>query len=84
MDFKTIFKQDTISPIPAKSLADLELDDKIYKPDLEITDRFQGVSKELVRISLLGLGLYGYLIKTAVDDPSGKHHYWRCYVVTRS
>jgi len=76
MDFKTIFKQDAISPIPARSIEDLELDDKVYKPDLEITDRFQGFSKELVRISLLGLGLYGFLIKMAADEQRDKPFLW--------
>jgi hypothetical protein len=61
--------QNSISPYPAKTIDDLELDDKVYKPDFEITTRFQGFSKELVRISLLGLGVYGFLIKLAADEP---------------
>jgi len=70
-----IFTCDEISPIAARSISDLELDEKFYKPDLEITARFQAFSKEMVRISLLGLGVYGFLIKMAVDEPGQEHHF---------
>jgi|HubBroStandDraft_6_1064221.scaffolds.fasta_scaffold56074_3 hypothetical protein len=60
-----------ISPYPARSIADLELEDKVYRPDFEISSKFQALSKELVRISLLGLGVYGFLLKLATDTPSG-------------
>jgi hypothetical protein len=59
-----------ISPYPARTLADLELEDKVYKADFEISSRFQSLSKELVRISLLGLGVYGFLLKLATDTAS--------------
>jgi len=36
-----LFKHDEISPIAARCTADLELDEKIYKPDFEITGRFR-------------------------------------------
>jgi hypothetical protein len=62
-----------ISPIAARTIADLALAEKIYKPDFEITEKFQAFSKELVRISLLGLGVYGFLIKMATDEPGDKH-----------
>jgi hypothetical protein len=52
-----------ISPIPARSIADLQLEDNVYKPDFEITAKYQAFSNELVRLSLLGLGAYGFLIK---------------------
>jgi hypothetical protein len=70
--FWDVFKQNAISPIPAKTIADLELEEKVYKPDFEITEKFQGFSKELVRISLLGLTVYGFLIKMAADEPGDK------------
>lgn len=57
-----------ISPVPARSIHDLEFDEKVYKPDLEITDRCQVFSNELVRISLLGLGAYGLLIKMVAGE----------------
>jgi hypothetical protein len=60
-----------ISPYPAKSIADLKLEDKVYKPDFEISNRFQALSKELVRISFLGIGVYGFLLKVATDATSG-------------
>ncbi len=56
-------KSREIPPVPARFIADLELDDKVYKPDFELTTRYQGFSKELTRISLLGLGIYGFLLK---------------------
>ncbi|HEY5039128.1 MAG TPA: hypothetical protein VIJ93_08670 [bacterium] len=67
------FKPNAISPKPARTIADLELDEKVYKPDFEITEKFQAFSKELVRISLLGLGVYGFLIKMAADEKGDKH-----------
>jgi hypothetical protein len=57
-----------ISPYPAETLADLELDEKVYKADFEISSKFQALSKELVRISLLGLGVYGFLLKIATSS----------------
>jgi hypothetical protein len=62
------FKQAGISPIPARTIADLDLEERSYKPDFEITARYQAFSKELVRISLLGLGVYGILIKMTTDE----------------
>jgi hypothetical protein len=63
MILRRLSAQNAISPYPARSIADLELDEKVYKADFEITNKFQSFSKELVRISLLGLGVYGFLIK---------------------
>lgn len=37
-----------------------------YKPDLSLLDRYQSYSGELLRISLLGLAGYGFLIKDVV------------------
>jgi hypothetical protein len=70
MELKDSSLRDPISPIPAQSIADLELDEKVYKPDFEITAKYQAFSKELSRIALLGLGVYGFLIKMATDQPS--------------
>lgn len=60
--------QNAISPYPAKTIADLELDEKVYKADFEISGKFQSFSKELVRISGLGLGVYGFLIKSGFEQ----------------
>ncbi len=62
-----------ISPIAATSLDDFKLDENVYKPDFELTERFQGFSKELVRMSLLGLGIYGFLIKLAAEQGGDKY-----------
>jgi hypothetical protein len=71
--FQVLLKRDVISPIPATTTADLRLDEQVYKPDFEITEKFQSFSKELVRISLLGLGAYGFLIKMAADQGGDRY-----------
>jgi len=70
MILRRLSAQNALSPYPARSIADLELDDRVYKADFEITNRYQGFSKELVRISLLGLGVYGFLIKEGKAIPA--------------
>src|SRR6267142_2179558 len=65
-----LFRHNEISPIPARTIADLELEERVYKPDFEITARYQAFSKELVRISLLGLAVYGFLIKLGTEQSS--------------
>jgi hypothetical protein len=56
------------SPVSARTIADLTLNEGMYKPDFEITAKFQAFSKELGRISLLGLGVYGFLIKIGEEE----------------
>ena len=73
MQLFRVFRQDAISPIPATTVADLKLDEQVYKPDLDVSKRFQEFSKELVRISLLGLGAYGFLIKMAAEQGGDKY-----------
>lgn len=54
----------TISPtLAAKSVKDLALDDDITRPDFELGQRDFDLSKELTRLSLLGIAGYGFLIK---------------------
>lgn len=48
--------------IPARTLADIDVPDGAYKPDFELTDRFQGFATELLRLALLGIAGYGFLI----------------------
>jgi hypothetical protein len=76
MEMKDASLRASISPIPARSIADLELDEKVYKPDFEITAKYQAFSKELSRIALLGLGVYGFLIKMATDQPGVAREYF--------
>jgi hypothetical protein len=54
--------------LAAKSLADYEVDESAYKPDFEITSRFQTFATELERLSLLGIGAYGFLLTTVMSD----------------
>jgi hypothetical protein len=57
------------SPVSARTIYDLKLDEDLYKPDFEITAKFQAFSKELARLSLLGIGVYGFLIKMGAEEP---------------
>jgi hypothetical protein len=63
--------------LPAKSLKDIELDEDLYKPDFEVAARFDGLAKELERLALLGIGVYGFFITKSEISPSGllAHHY---------
>ncbi|MEO6550720.1 MAG: hypothetical protein ABIN94_22130 [Ferruginibacter sp.] len=47
----------------AKSLSDVEIFDSTWKPDFDIVDRYQSFANELMRIALLGIAGYGFLIK---------------------
>jgi hypothetical protein len=46
-----------------RSLTEIALDEKYYKPDLEVTDRYQTFSTEMLRLSLLGIAALGFLKK---------------------
>lgn len=48
--------------IPARTLADIKLDDNVFKADFEITDKYQAFSAELLRLALLGIAGYGFLL----------------------
>lgn len=52
------------------SLAAQPVDEMDYKADLELLDRFQGVSAELIRLSLLGIGVLGFLLRGTIDAKS--------------
>jgi hypothetical protein len=67
MKWNLLTIKNAVSPIPARTIADLELDEKMYKPDFELTGKYQAFSKELGRIALLGLGIYGFLIKIGTE-----------------
>lgn len=47
----------------AKSLKDVEIPDASWKPDFDLADRYQCFANELMRIALLGIAGYGFLIK---------------------
>ncbi|WP_191738034.1 hypothetical protein [Chryseobacterium caseinilyticum] len=46
-----------------------KLNEELYKADVEILDRYQAFSKELTRISLICIGIMGFLLKKIIFDP---------------
>jgi len=53
-----------------KYLGGLEIKEDVYKVDLAVLDRYQSFSAELLRLSLLGITGYGFLITNAVFKAS--------------
>lgn len=61
-----------------KYLSGLEIKEDIYKVDLAVLDRYQSFSSELLRLSLLGVAGYGFLLSSVVfriDDTSTQFIY---------
>ncbi len=52
--------------IPARKLSDITLPADTYNADFQLTDRYQAFSTELIRLSLLGIAGYGFLIANVV------------------
>lgn len=52
---------------PAKQLADLDVPDTVWKQDFDLADRYQAFANELMRIGLLGIGAYGFLIRQMLE-----------------
>lgn len=48
---------------PAKLLKDVDIPDESWKPDFDVVDRYQSLANEIMRVSLLGIAGYGFLIK---------------------
>ena len=48
---------------PGRFISDLEVPDTIWKADFDIVDRYQSFANELMRVALLGIAAYGFLIK---------------------
>lgn len=44
------------------------VDEKLYKSELELFDRWQSFSAELLRLSLLGIAIFGFLFKEVFID----------------
>jgi hypothetical protein len=57
--------------IPARTLADIQLGDESFKADFEITDKYQAFSAELLRLSLLGIAGYGFLLSHVAMKDAG-------------
>lgn len=47
---------------PARSIDDMKIPDEAWKPDFEIADRYQTFSTEIMRVALLGIAGFGFLI----------------------
>jgi hypothetical protein len=47
---------------PAKDITDIQLEDKIYKADFEIAEKYSSYSSEIIRLTLLGIAGYGFII----------------------
>jgi len=56
--------------VAAKSLKDVDIPDSTWKADFDIVDRYQCLGNELMRIGLLGLAGFGFLIKEIL--PKGR------------
>ena len=48
--------------LPARALDDISLTENEFRADFEITDKSQVFSAEIVRLSLLGIAGYGFLL----------------------
>lgn len=55
-----------------QSLIGFPIDEKSYKVDLELQDRYTAYSAEILRLALLGIAGYGFLIKDIIlGDSTG-------------
>src|ERR1700685_2758135 len=52
--------------IPSRSIDDIRLPEDSYKPDFELSKRYQDFAKEIVRFALLGITGYGFLIEKVI------------------
>jgi hypothetical protein len=48
--------------LPEKYLSEIPVDEDTYKVDFQVLDRYQSFSAELLRLALLGLTAYGFLL----------------------
>jgi hypothetical protein len=64
-----------VRTLSEKYLSDIPLSKDTYEVDLAVLDRYQAFSAELLRLALLGLAGYGFLIANVameLGDPPGK------------
>jgi hypothetical protein len=52
--------------VESQSLIGFPVDEKAYKVDLELQDRYTAYSAEILRLALLGIAGYGFLLKDLV------------------
>lgn len=75
----------TIEPIKlVRSLTEVSLEESTYKADLEVTDRYQNFSAELLRAALLGIGVFGFLLKEVILNEKGQANYLHPFISARS
>src|ERR1700693_1348845 len=59
-------------PLPTRSVKDFQIPDNAIHPDAELAKRTDDCAMELVRLSLLGIAGYGFLLREmAVGSTSG-------------
>lgn len=58
----------------ARYLIDIDIPESTWKPDFDLIDRYQNFANELMRISLLGIAGYGFLIsEVCMKDATYSH-----------
>lgn len=57
-----------------KYLSDIPIDEDNYKVDFLILEKYQNFSSEVLRLSLLGLTIYGFLIVNVIFKITDKQH----------
>lgn len=57
-----------------KSLSRVAIDEELYRADFEITDRYQAFSTELLRLSLAGIAIFGFIYdRILIKLPSNQY-----------
>jgi hypothetical protein len=51
-----------------ESLSTVVLDEKYIKPDIAVNEKYQNFSSEVLRLSLAGLGVFGFLFKNVFKE----------------
>jgi hypothetical protein len=66
-----------------RSLTEVPVSEELYKADLAVTDRYQTFSTELLRLSLLGIGVFGFLLKEVILNEKVRTDYLQPFVEVR-
>ncbi|ARU28168.1 hypothetical protein [Cellvibrio sp. PSBB006] len=54
----------------------MEIKDDLYKADLELLSKTQDFSSEILRLSLLGMAVFGFLLNSEFFEVTGKAHFF--------
>ena len=68
MGILSLFKTPKDDPLDMPETAFGELQEDKYKGELELVDRYQTFVGELLRLSLLGIAVFGYLYKITFEN----------------